>query len=395
MMDKWSIRHLFRSITLITLIMTVLLATSVPARAQFQHKLFTSNMMVEGKIHYGFLYAHHLTLEIFNAHFPAFELSISQQTYGKHKWERAFGYPVTGASLFYSDLGNDPMLGQAIALMPFIHFPLVRSRDLSFGFRFALGVGYLTKRFDRIENYKNLAIGSHFNAAVNLMFELRYRISYSLTATGGISLQHFSNGSLKLPNYGINAPLINLGLAYRPVKKNKLIGDRFFPPVEPFEIIPKRSFEISFGFAFGFKDMSAIYGTSYFVTHLYENTLLTLSRKSKAGLGFDLSFDPSQLKLLEMNGDTVENRFSIVRPGINIAYELVLGKLGFLANLGYYLGGREKSNGPLYEKFALQYNFSRNFFAHVFLKVHWGRADYIGWGLGYKFDVYYARKKTH
>jgi hypothetical protein len=26
------------------------------------------------------------------------------------------------------------------------------------------------------------------------------------------------------------------------------------------------------------------------------------------------------------------------------------------------------------------------------LKVHWGRADYIGWGVGYRFEKFYGKK---
>jgi hypothetical protein len=362
------------------------------SHAQFEHKLLSSNMLIEGKIHYGFLYAHHLELEMYNAHFPAFEISFAQLTYGKYKWERAYNYPIIGITFFYSGIGYNPSLGQAYALMPFINFPLVKDKKFTFGFRFALGLGYLTQRFDRLTNYKNLAIGSHFNAAVNLMLEARYKINYFLTLTGGVSLQHFSNGSLKLPNYGINTPLVNVGVAYRPVKENRNIGDRFYAPVEPFSVILRRSVEFNIGAMVGWKDMQAVYGERYMVYHLYENTMVQISRKSKVGIGLDLSYDPSQVTLLEMNGTPVENKLSVVRPGINAAYELILSKLGFLLNLGGYLGGKEKSNGPLYEKISVQYNFSKNFFASVMLKVHWGRADYIGWGVGYRFDVFYNKK---
>jgi hypothetical protein len=219
----------------------------VMSQAQFKHKLLSSNLLIEGKVHYGFLYAHHLELEMYNAHFPAFEISVSQMTYGRLKWERNFNYPIIGMTFFYSGLGYNPSLGQAFALMPYINFPLVKNKNLTLGFRFALGLGYLTQRFDRLTNYKNLAIGSHFNAAINLMLEARYRINYFLTVTGGISLQHFSNGSLKLPNYGINVPLVNVGIAYRPVKENKNIGDRFYAPVEPFSVIIRRSIEFNLG----------------------------------------------------------------------------------------------------------------------------------------------------
>ena len=360
--------------------------------SQPQHKLYTANLYIEGKVHYGFLYAHHLKLEIFNAHFPAFEISIQKQTYGKHKWERAFAYPIIGITCWYSGLGNSPYLGQAIGLMPFINFPLYRHRDFFFGFRFALGAGILTKRFNRIDNYKNIAIGSHLNAAINLMFEARYRINTWLTASVGISLQHFSNGSLKMPNYGLNVPMINVGLAYWPKRENKEIGDRFYPPTEPYSAVIQRYLEFNVGFAVGYKNMEAVYGENFFVFHLYENTFYQVSRKSKVGLGLDLSYDPSHIKILESQGDTLANPLSILRPGINGAYQLILGELGFIFNIGCYLGGAEKSNGPLYEKFSLQYNFTKNLFANLMLKVHFGRADYLGIGVGYRFIVPFGKK---
>lgn len=359
---------------------------------QQTHKLFSSNLYLEAKSHYGFIYAHHLELELFNAHFPAFELSIQQQTYGKHKWERTFAYPIIGVTCWYSGLGNSLELGRAIGLMPFINFPLYRYRDFFFGFRFALGAGILTRKFDRLDNYKNTAIGTHLNAAVNLMFEARYRINSWLTASAGISLQHFSNGSIKMPNYGLNAPMINVGLAYWPVRQNKDIGDRFYPPLEPFSAILRHHLEFNIGCDIGYKNMEAVLGATFIVFHIYGNTFYQISRKSKVGIGVDLSYDPSHIKILELHGDTLENNLSVMRPGVNAAYQLVLSKVGFIFNLGYYLGGAERSNGPLYEKFTLQYHFSRNFFANLMLKVHFGRADYIGAGIGYTFYIPIGRK---
>lgn len=349
-------------------------------------------MMVETKIYYGFIYPHHLEMEIFNSHLLAFEINLQQETFGKYKWERAYGYPVIGLSLWYSGIGKSPYLGSAYALFPFINFPLYRHKNLMLGFRFGLGIGYLTKKFDHIQNYKNLSIGSHLNAAANLMLEIRYKISGRLTWSGGICFQHFSNGSLKLPNYGLNLPLVNAGIAYRLERENKYIGDRFYPPLEPFEAIVRHFMEFNTGFALGYKNMQSVYGENFLVFHIYENTFFRVSRKSKFGFGFDLSYDPSQLKILEMNGIYVSKKTDILRPGINAAYEMVMSKLGFILNFGYYLGGIEKSNGPFYEKLSLQYNFSKNFFANVMLKVHWGRADYIGWGVGYRFEVPYGKK---
>ncbi len=373
----------------------VLILSLMEGMGQTEHKLFNRNLYAEGKAYYGFLYAHHLELERYNAHFPAFEINIHQLTYGKREWERAYNYPMIGVSFWYSGLGNSSEIGSVFALMPYINFPLFRHDNFSFNFRFALGAGYLTKRFDNLSNYKNLAIGSHLNAAVNLMFEARYRINTYLAASAGICLQHFSNGSLKEPNYGLNAPMLNVGLAFKPARENKYITDRYYAPTEPYSVILTHSIEFNFGGAVGYKNMQHILGDNFFVYHLYENTFYQVSRKSKWGIGFDLSYDPSQLVLLERKGTIVDHNWEVVRPGINGAYQLVLSKVGFLFNIGVYLGGRERSNGPLYEKISFQYNFSKNVFANVMLRVHFGRADYIGWGVGYKFDWTFGKKKAH
>jgi len=390
-MHSFPQRKISRFRLMVILILIMLLCPEMSS-AQYKHKLFTSNLILETKVHYGFLYAQHLELQIFNAHFPAFEFSVEKLTYGRRSWERAYNYPILGLTFFYSPLGNNPILGSSLALMPFINFPLYKTKTFTLGFRFALGVGYLTKKFDRISNYKDIAIGSHINAAINLMVEARYRLSEYFTLTAGLSLQHFSNGSLKTPNYGLNAPLVSLGLAFRPVRDNRDIGDRYIAPTEPFSTTLRNSIEFNFGAALGYKNMTSELGQNFFVYHFYENTFIQVSRKSKFGLGLDLSYDASHKKILELDGQPGASTIDVMRPGVNAAYELVIAKLGFIMNLGVYLSGKEKTNGPLYEKLCFQYNFSKNFFAHVLLKVHWGRADYIGWGLGYKFDVFYGKR---
>jgi hypothetical protein len=377
---------------LISLVVFLLFIPSSSRSQEFEHKLFTSNMMVEGRFYYGFLYAQHIELERFNGHFPVFELNLQQETFGKHLWERAYIYPEIGMSFLYTGLGKSPELGAAYSIFPFIDFPLVRYKNFSFNFRFGLGVAYLTKRFDRLTNYKNLAIGSHINASANIMFKARYRLTERLTLSLGFGLQHFSNGSLKLPNYGLNIIAMNSGLAYRLARENKSIGDRFISPTEPYSAILRHTIEFDAGGALGWKNEKAVLGENFMVYHIYENTFFPVKRKSKWGFGLDLSYDKSQVKILENEGVDVTDKFKIIRPGINAAYMLVLSKLDFIFNFGYYLGGLYKTDGPFYEKLSFQYKFSQYIYANVMLLVHWGRADYIGWGFGIHIEQLYGKK---
>jgi hypothetical protein len=386
----------FRPVTsflfLISLVIFNFVLTTPVCSQEYEHKFITSNLIVEGKFYYGFLYAQHIELVRFDSHFPVFEINLQQETFGKHKWERAFVYPNIGLTLLYTNLGKAPELGSAFSIIPFIDFPLFRLTNFSLNFRFGLGAAYLTKRFDRLTNYKNLAIGSHINASASLMFQAHYKISERFTASLGFGLQHFSNGSLKLPNYGLNIVALNAGVGFRLAKQNRSISDRFIAPTEPYSAVIRHNMEFDVGFALGWKNMKAVLGDNFLVYHLYENTFFPVKKKSKWGFGIDLSYDESHVKILENEGVIVTDKLKIIRPGINGAYMLVLSKLNFIINLGYYLGGLEKSNGPFYEKISFQYKFTRDFYANIMLKVHWGRADYIGWGFGIHINKFYGKK---
>ncbi len=385
--------HLNRSVKILNSTVILLIFFTSPVFSQeYEHVLFTSNMLVEGRFYYGFLYAQHLELERFNSHFPVFELNLQQETYGKRIWERAFSYPDIGISFLYTGLDKSHELGSAYTVFPFIDFPLTRYKNFSVNFRFGLGAAYITKRFDRLTNYKDLAIGSHINASANMMFKLKYKLTERLNISLGFGLQHFSNGALKLPNYGINILAVNAGVAFRLAKENKSIGDRFIAPTEPFSAILRHNIEFDIGGSLGWKNMKAVIGQNFLVYHFYENTFFPVKRKSKWGFGLDLPYDNSEIKILENEGITVNNKLRIFRPGINAAYMLVLSKLDFIFNFGYYLAGIYKTDGPFYEKLSFQYKFTKYIYANVMLLVHWGRADYIGWGFGVHIEKLYGKK---
>ena len=124
----------------------------------YKHKRYRSNLQIEPRIYYGFMISNHTELQPFNAHVPAFELSIIKDTYGKQIWEREHNYPIIGLSFFYSSLSNNPAVGQAFALYPFITFPIIRNTNHFLGFKLGLGLSYLTKVFDPLENYKILPL---------------------------------------------------------------------------------------------------------------------------------------------------------------------------------------------------------------------------------------------
>ena len=353
------------------------------------------NLTAEVNVQYGLLMSHHLELDIFRSHFPAFEINLQKATFGKHRWEAEYGYPLLGISLWYSGLGGFPEIGSAIALYPTINFPIVHNKNQSLNFKVGLGLGYLTNHFNRINNYKNFAIGSHFNIAASLFFEYRIKLSKMLIFKTGVGLTHFSNGSMKTPNYGLNILTASVGISSYFSNPNKLQSKKITPELYSYEFDGRKYLSVEFATAMAYKNMDEQYGSSYFVFAAFTNIMARVSYKSKVGLGLDLTNDGSDKQILESKYVEVENTMQLTKTGVNIAYELVMDRMSVLVNAGMYLNGLDRSEGELYQRFTLKYFIADKIFANIVLSTHLGKAEYIGFGLGYQVRFIYKRKIKH
>jgi len=372
------------------LLIVMLVLLKVPANAQ--HKLLGSNLLLEGRVNYGFMINHHLEMKIFNAHFPSFEINLGKETYGTERWQAEYGYPFIGVSYWYSQLGNSKYLGSANAVFPYVNYPIIRNQKHELNFRVGLGLAYLTKRFDRLENYKYIAIGSHINAAINFMAEYRWRFNPRMNAAIGIAIMHFSNGSTKTPNYGINTPSINLAFAYRLSKENTNKSKKLIPSLYEFEFPENKSIDLSLGATVAVKDMGSEYGRTFMVYNVFGNVMKQFSYKSIAGVGFDLTFNESDPYFAKLNNVPYERKSELWRFGVGPAYQLKMAKLSYNFGLGFYLQAKLAST-KTYFKLGLQYMITPRLFANLTLRTHFGQADFVGIGLGYKIPWIY--KKNH
>lgn len=352
------------------------------------------NLMVEGRVHYGFFWQTHLEMERFSAHFPSFELSLERKTSGKHRWEFMYGYPVIGITAFASKLGNFEEIGSAVGVYPFISFPLVQNSKQSLNFRIGLGLAYLTNHFDRLENYKNFAIGSHFNAIASLYAEYRYRISRKSTFIIGAGLTHFSNGTTKTPNYGLNILTAATGFAFHIGEPNNFSKMNYRPELYSYEFDGRKYLHWYVSVHGGTKDLSSSLGGRFMVYAMLTSLMVQVSYKSRVGAGVDLTYDFSDEVLLEKNG--IEPVFgNVAKIGVSGIYEMMLDRLSFMFYFGWYATGKEKSEGDVFQRVNLKYLVSKNIFLYLTLNGHFGRAEYIGIGVGYQLDFIYKRKFKH
>lgn len=409
----YSVMKHFKALV-IGILATILLCGS-KAQGQDYPWLANNNIMVEARVHYGFFYHHHFEMERFNKHYGAFEASVYQNTYGKNEWEPNYNYPYIGATFYYSNLGGFEELGNVFALYPFINYPLNRNEKSQLTFKLGVGLAYLTKHFDPYDNYYNFSIGSHINAAVNLSFEYRQRITSRLMSVASIGLTHFSNGSTKLPNYGLNTFSAAIGLAYYLRKPRLNLTPAVRPEYYPFEFDKKKWLSFDLNYGIGFKNVSQTLGgdsTYYYTVHdLSFYALGQFTRYSRAGFGVSCVLDLSDQTLPNhkvlgngliqakvMNPETHENYIDTIRIyqmtklNVSICYSMTMERLSYYFEFGWHLKYNrftDLSKGNIFQKISLRYRVHNNIYAHISLMTHFGRADYLCFGVGYRFNQKY------
>ena len=80
-----------------------------------QDNSFFENRLLEGSLHYGFLWPHHSSIAYsINGHVPGFEINMLYQATGKHIWEEMFRYPRKGFGFSYLYLQDNDVFGSSL-----------------------------------------------------------------------------------------------------------------------------------------------------------------------------------------------------------------------------------------------------------------------------------------
>jgi hypothetical protein len=328
------------------------------------------------RFHYGFIVPHHPPVKYLRkGHTPIYELTVSKRMDGSKKWHSNYRHPWLGLGYNYSNFQYNEVLGSAHSLFSVIQIPIIERDKWMIDYSFSYGLGYVSKVFDVEENYYNIVIGSHFNAFLKLGFDISHNLSKDLKASYGISFQHYSNGSVRKPNLGINQVALSLALSYE--KYNK---DWISILHRPTTLNYRNEFLITG--SGGWKQISVaspkIYPT-FSSSINYERIL----KKKHIGLGYDLFFDGSLPDVENKNAEFTGTKADRFRNGIHISYGLAFGKTVFTIQTGYYLLLNHNTDGHLYNRFGLRYYFNNNMVANITLKTHLGVADFVEWGIGY------------
>jgi hypothetical protein len=293
-------------------------------------------------------------------------------------YNRVYRHPTLGLG-WYASTFHTAEVGQPNALYFFMTMPFTfeKSKKWTTSYTGAFGLSYNFNPYDSINNPTNIFLGSYRNCYLHLGLNLDYHFNNKIMAFGSVGFTHFSNGSFKLPNLGINLIPVSLGVKY------KFTDKVFEKPVEPLDPFIKHD-QVNVMLAFGSKNYE-VGDPNYLKMTLGVNYLRQIGYKYRVGLGLDF-FYAAQSDLRNLSDET--NFSKSVSYAVVGSWEWVISRTVYVPiGLAYYLH-RNEENGekePYYERVGLRFRIKEHFDTGVTIKAHGGVADMFEWTLAYTF----------
>ena len=328
---------------------------------------------IEAKGKAGFLAAHRSVMgHIATEHAFAGEISCYFRPNNRKNWHEKFGNPYIGVTGFFGTVGNRELLGEYYGLIGFTTFPIINTKHYFFSLKMGAGLGYGTKHFDIETNQLNNAIGSSINAQICFGLESRIIFGDHLINLS-IDMTHFSNGSTKMPNLGLNLPYVGLGYGYR-IKKS-------VDSVYTHETYRKRW---QYGVV-GVGSLKEIYptgGRKYPIVSLSIVGRRFFNQKAGMEMSFDMFYKQA---IMGYHSDIRKKQSEIIQLGVYAGYIVPMDNFHLLFGMGVYVRDKFKPETPLYHRIGMRYEFDNGINMHLMLKSHWAKADYFEYGIGYTF----------
>lgn len=343
----------------------------------FSQKDKLSDIKMSAKYHYGFLLPEYDFFNyLVNDHINALEINIQKEFDGKHLWHKLYKYPSLGFSFIYSELGNNTVFGKAFAFYPYIQFNLIKRKLFDLKYQLGIGICYVTKHFDPIDNYHNIAVGSNFNIWFNTELTFNYHISSAVSLQAGTAFYHLSNANLAEPNIGLNFWTFFSGIQAN-INQIEKSYDYEIP-----EFTGKNNYSVIFAGAT--KHTRRFSKELYFAASLSFEYKRVLGHKFSLGAGGDLFYDGSVPDEMRRNNEPEIKNIYMMKTGIHVSQELIIGRLSLIIQEGlYFLLKDELNKNLMYNRGIIRYKFSDHFFANLAMKSNVVVLDVMELGIGY------------
>lgn len=328
----------------------------------------------------GFLYAHTADARNLEAHVQGFEISYSQINNTSKTWNNYYKDAEVSYNFMFMNLGNPDLTGKIYALGTNFNFNIKGNSKSHLTLRMGTGLGYITQKFDFYENRKNMAIGSNINGCIQLGVYYQRKLTSKIDLKAGLGVTHFSNGSVRVPNLGVNMPSLFLGLQTR-YKYKTLKKDTILKPLKQTKHLML--------FNYAFKEKFTAKPKVFNIFNIGYRMTKPISSVRDWYLGGDLVWDATHPYSHDLKNPSprvaVDNSTEL---GALIGHQYNIGKLSFLTEIGFYILNPYQTKYFSYQRLGFRFRFNKNWYSSGMLKVHFGTADYFEWGIGYGFNKF-------
>jgi hypothetical protein len=340
-----------------------LLAFSFGAKSQDGSHRFG----VEGQ--YGWIIAHNPELEQVAQSSP-FSVGLSSQWLKntRKNWEACNCFHYLGISFSVVDFQNSRELGQAWNLAGTFEPFLFRNGKWAGSLATGLGVSYLTRVYDPIENPRN----TFFSAPVSFLLFLAPKVSYQVAENWGLqasfSYSHISNGGQRQPNRGMNFPMVGLGILH-------YTRNIDLPIYQKSQLSKSWLFYADLGFNTRDGDNGSRNPNFTLAGGAYRQIIGIIGLGGGLELAKDFSL-PVQ-----------ESRTEALIPGIYLENHFLFGRFDFSQRMVKYIFKPQEyqEDHEFYQRYTLNYLLGKNFRIGAGLKAHGHVAEYMDFRVGWRF----------
>jgi len=321
-------------------------------------------------------------------HTYAFEINFIKKTWGQKDWQQRRHYPQLGIGFHYNNYNMPDVYGQTFGIFPNIQLNLITGKRVEWTLRAGMGVCYDTRPYERTPhpNTENVAIGGHWNNVSPFSTDIRWKVNHHWDLQAGINFSHVSNASFQQPNLGINSYGAHIGLRYFPVTSEPEKIVRNLPDLKNRWLVQARYSMAFIQNSPAGGPMNMVYGGALFLSKRY------LSR-NKAYAGVDYFYNSAKYaKLKSIEHFPGEEFRHSTQAAVFIGNEFLVGRLGLLFQLGYYVHKMDEQSDNIYQKlggnfYLLQQEKGplKELFVSAILKTHMGTAEFFEMGVGVGF----------
>jgi hypothetical protein len=312
-------------------------------------------------------------------HPSGFILGFNKKTFGHKDWESGYNYPDTGFSFTYQDFNNST-LGSNYGLYAHYNFYFFK-REMQF--RIGQGIAYNTNPYDKKDNFRNNAFGTHLLSSTYLMLNYsKERITGPLGFKAGISIVHYSNANVRAPNTSTNTFAFNAGLVYN---LDDYENTDYIKPSDRTKVREPVRYNLAFRTGINESDVINSGQYPFYIFSGYADK--RLGGKSAFQLGADIYFSNFLKELIRFQSISfpelnVNADDDYKRVGLFAGHELFINKVSVVSQLGYYVYYPFDFEGRVYNRMGLKRYFGDKWFAAVTLKSHGAKAEAVEFGVG-------------